>query len=99
MPGLKALWKSGDLREKLVASTAKISSVRTRWQVRGYAQIFWRWVVLTTIHPCPDATASLHTRINERDPWANGLYPDRNDSYVSTGPHNAPAGAGPPTLS
>ena len=36
--GLKELWKSGDLREKLAAVNAKISSIRTRWQVRGAAQ-------------------------------------------------------------
>ena len=35
LPGLKELWKSGDLREKLVAVNAKISGIRTRWQVRG----------------------------------------------------------------
>jgi len=35
LPGLKQLWKSGDLREKLVASNAQISSIRARWQVRG----------------------------------------------------------------
>ena len=38
-PGLKELWKSGDLREKLAAANAKISSIRTRWQVRGAAQV------------------------------------------------------------
>ena len=38
-PGLKELWKSGDLREKLTAVNAKISSIRTRWQVRGAAQV------------------------------------------------------------
>ena len=38
-PGLKELWKSGDLREKLAAVNAKISSIRTRWQVRGAAQV------------------------------------------------------------
>ena len=38
-PGLKELWKSGDLREKLAAVNAKISSIRIRWQVRGAAQV------------------------------------------------------------
>ena len=38
-PGLKELWKSGDLREKLAAVNAKISSIRARWQVRGAAQV------------------------------------------------------------
>ena len=33
LPGVKELWKAGDLREKLAASNAKISSVRARWQV------------------------------------------------------------------
>src|SRR5258706_3860977 len=47
LPGFKELWKSGDLRERLVASNAKISSVRTRWQVQG-ALTFWRQTVLTT---------------------------------------------------
>jgi len=37
LPGVKELWKAGDLREKLTASNAKISSVRARWQVRGIA--------------------------------------------------------------
>ena len=35
LPGVKELWKAGDLREKLAASNAKISSVRARWQVCG----------------------------------------------------------------
>ena len=35
LPGVKELWKAGDLREKLTASNAKISSVRARWQVCG----------------------------------------------------------------
>jgi len=35
LPGVKELWKAGDLREKLTASNAKISSVRARWQVWG----------------------------------------------------------------
>jgi hypothetical protein len=35
LPGVNELWKSGDLREKLAASNAKISSVRARWQVLG----------------------------------------------------------------
>jgi len=35
LPDIKELWKAGDLREKLTASNAKISSVRARWQVRG----------------------------------------------------------------
>ena len=39
LPGLKELWKSGDLREKLAAVHAKISSIRTQWQVRGAAQV------------------------------------------------------------
>jgi hypothetical protein len=34
-PGVKEVWKSGHLREKLTASNAKISSVRARWQVLG----------------------------------------------------------------
>ena len=38
-PGLKELWKSGDLREKLAVANAKICSIRTRWQVRGAAQV------------------------------------------------------------
>ena len=33
------MWRSGDLREKLAAVNAKISSIRTRWQVRGAAQV------------------------------------------------------------
>ena len=37
LPGFKEVWKAGDLREKLAASNAKISSVRARWQVRGVA--------------------------------------------------------------
>ena len=41
LPGLKELWKSGDLREKLVASNAKITSIRTRWQVRRSLRL-WR---------------------------------------------------------
>jgi len=39
LPGVKELWKAGDLREKLTASNAKISSVRARWQVWGTAQV------------------------------------------------------------
>ena len=39
LPGLKELWKSGDLREKLVAVNAKISGIRTRWQVRRAVQV------------------------------------------------------------
>jgi len=35
LPGVKELWKAGDLREKLTASNTKISSVRARWQVWG----------------------------------------------------------------
>jgi len=35
LPGVKELWKAGDLREKLTASNAKIGSVRARWQVCG----------------------------------------------------------------
>ena len=38
-PGLKELWKAGDLREKLAAVNAKISSICTRWQVRGATQV------------------------------------------------------------
>ena len=34
LPSLKELWKSGDLRERMVASNARISSIRNRWQVR-----------------------------------------------------------------
>ena len=34
LPGFKELWKSGDLREKLVASNAKINGIQRRWQVR-----------------------------------------------------------------
>ena len=52
------------------------------------------------------ATASLHIRIDEHGPWANGLCSDGNDSsaptgtrHVPTGTHHAPAGAGPPKLS
>jgi len=37
LPGVQELWKAGDLREKLTASNAKISSVRARWQVWGAA--------------------------------------------------------------
>ena len=66
MPGLKTLWKSGDLREKLVASNAKISSVRTRWQVRCSAQVSEE-ADRADYYPRPDATASLHTRLDERD--------------------------------
>ena len=51
------------------------------------------------LHPLPDAAASLHTRIDERDPWANGLCSGGNDSSAPTGTHHAPAGAGPATLS
>ena len=39
LPGFKELWKSGDLREKLTAANAKISSIRARWQVRGAGQV------------------------------------------------------------
>jgi len=39
LPGFKEVWKAGDLREKLTASNAKISSVRGRWQVWGAAQV------------------------------------------------------------
>jgi hypothetical protein len=39
LPGGKELWESGDLREKLAASNAKISSVRVRWQVGRGAQV------------------------------------------------------------
>jgi len=39
LPGFKEVWKAGDLREKLTASNAKISSVRARWQVWGAAQV------------------------------------------------------------
>ena len=39
LPGVKELWKAGDLREKLTASNAKISSVRARWQVWGAALV------------------------------------------------------------
>jgi len=39
LPGVKELWKAGDLREKLAASNAKIGSVRARWQVWGAAQV------------------------------------------------------------
>jgi len=62
-------------------------------------RLWRRRVALIAIHPRPDATASLHTRIDERDPWANGLFSHGNDSYVPTGTHHAPAGAGPATLS
>jgi len=50
LPGWKELWNAGDLREKLTASNAKISSVRARWQVcAGWALRFRRRAVLTTI--------------------------------------------------
>ena len=39
----------------------------------------------------PDATASLHTRLDERDS-------DGNDGYVPTSPQHAPAGVGQATL-
>ena len=35
LPRLKELWRSGDLREKMVASNIRISSIRNRWQVRA----------------------------------------------------------------
>ena len=53
----------------------------------------------TDYHPRPDATASLHTRIDERDLWANGLCSEGNNSSAPTGTHYAPAGAGQATLS
>jgi len=50
LPGVKELWKAGDLREKLTASNAKISSVRARWQVcGGWALGIRRRTVLITI--------------------------------------------------
>jgi len=50
LPGVKELWKAGDLREKLTASNAKISSVRARWQVcGGWALRSRRRTVLITI--------------------------------------------------
>jgi len=50
LPGVKELWKAGDLRQKLAASNAKISSVRARWQVCiGGAFRFRRRAVLITI--------------------------------------------------
>ena len=55
LPGVKELWKAGDLREKLTASNAKISSVRARWQVWGPLR-FRRWTVLTTITTRRDCT-------------------------------------------
>ena len=39
LPSLKELWKSGDLQEKMVASNARISSIRNRWQVRGLSEM------------------------------------------------------------
>ena len=42
LPGFKELWKSGDLREKLAAANAKISSIRARWQVWGDGSGFGR---------------------------------------------------------
>jgi hypothetical protein len=39
LPGLKDLWRSGDLREKLAASNAEISRIGVQWQVWGGAQL------------------------------------------------------------
>lgn len=35
LPRIKELWKSGDLRNKMVAANAKINGIRNRWQVRN----------------------------------------------------------------
>jgi len=50
LPGIKELWKAGDLREKLTALNAKMSSIRARWQVYGgWALRFRRQTVLISI--------------------------------------------------
>ena len=46
-------------------------------------------------HLRPDAPASLHTHIDERDPF----FSDGNNSSTPAGTHHAPAGASPATIS
>ena len=80
-PGIKDLWKAGDLRETMVATNAKISNIRSRWQV-------WGSLVLTA--DClkansPDASAILHACIDSRDLcWSsrNDESPSSNDVYA-----------------
>ena len=61
-PGLKELWKSGDLREKLAAVNAKISSIRTRWQVRGALRLRRRTTLTTITTRCDFKSAHSYRR-------------------------------------
>ena len=64
LPSLKEPWKSGDLREKMVASNARFSSIRNRWQVRGLPS-FGGGRVLTTIMGRRDCK-SVHSHRRRR---------------------------------
>ena len=70
------MWRSGDLREKLVALNAKISRIRARWQVRGtliFRSGFRRRIVLTAIAARRDCK-SAHSY---RPTWSFLLRPKR----------------------
>ena len=68
-PGLKELWKSGDLREKLAAVNAKISSIRTRWQVRGLLRFRRRTLLTTTMTRCDFKSAHSYRRTWSLADW------------------------------
>ena len=78
LPGLKELWKSGDLREKLVASNARISSVRARWQVRGLLR--FRMLAMLTVVTARCDCKSAHLCEWTLRRWKRQLYSNRYSS-------------------
>ncbi len=63
LPGFKQLWKSGDLREKLVATNAKINSIQRRWQVRRVFRFRRRAVLTTMTARC--VCKSIHSHLRQ----------------------------------
>ena len=68
-PGLNELWKSGDLREKLAAVNAKISSIRTRWQVPRALRFRRRTLLTTTTTRCDFKSAHSYRRTWSLGDW------------------------------
>ena len=63
LPGLRELWKSGDLHEKLVATNAKISNIQRRWQVPRVFKVRKRTVLTTIMARC--VCKSVHSYLRQ----------------------------------
>jgi len=63
IPTFKGMWTAGDVRDVITAENAAIGRIRSRWQVRALRS---RSCIIPT-PTTPDATTSLHARVDGGD--------------------------------